>query len=591
MTGTALTEADEFAEIYKLDVVEIPTNRPVQRHDEHDEVYRSYEEKLRAIVREIEDSSSKMQPTLVGTTSIEKSEQLGEFLAKNGYIPLDVSQPDALQKLYEAAREGKPSKLFTVLNARFHEQEAYIVAEAGVPGAITVATNMAGRGTDIQLGGNIDMRLEKELGDVEPGPEREAREAAIRAEVADFRAKAKAAGGLYIIGTERHESRRIDNQLRGRAGRQGDEGRSKFYLSLKDDLMRIFGSDRMENMLVKLGLKEDEAIVHPWINKALEKAQQKVEARNFDMRKNILKYDDVMNDQRKVVFERRREMMASDSLEDQVNDMREGVVEDVIAKFVPRDAYPEAWDIAALHGAVEQAFNLTLPLADWQKEEGISDEEMRERLHKAADEGYATRVEKNGPDVMRYVEKQVVLQVLDTLWREHLVTLDHLRQVIGWRGLAQQDPLNEYKREAFQLFDDLIGHLRDTTTSQLSRIEIQMEQPGVEFAPTQASSFEPMNGHHDELADLMQRLGNCRRRAAAQWPRRARGAEWRGHRNAGTAPRRCRCRHLGARRPQRALPVRIGPQVQALPRGVEQRLHECVTSLAAAPWRCRARRV
>ena len=508
MTGTALTEADEFAEIYKLDVVEIPTNRPVQRHDEHDEVYRSYEEKLKAIVREIEDSSSKMQPTLVGTTSIEKSEQLGEFLANNGYIPLDVSQPDALQKLYAAAREGKPSKLFTVLNARFHEQEAYIVAEAGVPGAITVATNMAGRGTDIQLGGNVDMRVEKELGEIEPGPERDAREAAIRAEVSDFRAKAKAAGGLYIIGTERHESRRIDNQLRGRAGRQGDEGRSKFYLSLKDDLMRIFGSDRMENMLVKLGLKEDEAIVHPWINKALEKAQQKVEARNFDMRKNILKYDDVMNDQRKVVFERRREMMASDSLEDQVNDMREGVVDDVIAKFVPRDAYPEAWDIAALHGAVEQAFNLTLPLADWQKEEGISDEEMRERLHKAADEGYASRVEKNGPDVMRYVEKQVVLQVLDTLWREHLVTLDHLRQVIGWRGLAQQDPLNEYKREAFQLFDDLIGHLRDTTTSQLSRIEIQMEQPGTEFAPTQASSFEPMNGNQDELADLMLRLGN-----------------------------------------------------------------------------------
>ena len=509
MTGTALTEADEFAEIYKLDVVEIPTNREVKRHDEHDEVYRSYEEKLKAIVREIEDASSKMQPTLVGTTSIEKSEQLGEFLAANGYIPLDVSQPDALQKLYAAAREGKPSKLFTVLNARFHEQEAYIVAEAGVPGAITVATNMAGRGTDIQLGGNVEMRVEKELGEVPEGPERDAREAAIRAEVADFRDKAKAAGGLYIIGTERHESRRIDNQLRGRAGRQGDEGRSKFYLSLKDDLMRIFGSDRMENMLVKLGLKEDEAIVHPWINKALEKAQQKVEARNFDMRKNILKYDDVMNDQRKVVFERRREMMAAESLEDQVQDMREGVVDDVIARFIPRDAYPEAWDIAALHGAVEQAFNLTLPLADWQKEEGISDEEMRERLHKAADEAYAARVEKNGPDVMRYVEKQIVLQVLDTLWREHLVTLDHLRQVIGWRGLAQQDPLNEYKREAFELFDVLIGHLRDTTTSQLSRVEIQFEQPGAEFAPTQASSFEPMNGHHDELVDLMTRLGNA----------------------------------------------------------------------------------
>ena len=509
MTGTAATEADEFAEIYKLEVVEIPTNRPVQRHDEHDEVYRSYEEKLKAIVREIEDANTKMQPTLVGTTSIEKSEQLGEFLVKNGYTLLDVSQPDSLQTLYQAARDGKPSKLFTVLNARFHEQEAFIVAEAGVPGAITVATNMAGRGTDIQLGGNVDMRVEHELKDVEAGPERDAQESAIRAEVADFREKAKAAGGLYIIGTERHESRRIDNQLRGRAGRQGDEGRSKFYLSLKDDLMRIFGSDRMENMLVKLGLKEDEAIVHPWINKALEKAQQKVEARNFDMRKNILKYDDVMNDQRKVVFERRREMMAADSLEDQVNDMREGVVEDVVGRYVPRDAYPEAWDIDALRQAVERAFNLTLPLADWQKEEGISDEEMRERLQKAADEAYASRVEKNGPDVMRYVEKQVVLQVLDTLWREHLVTLDHLRQVIGWRGLAQVDPLNEYKREAFQLFDELIGQLRDTTTSQLNRVEIQFEQPGAEFAPTQASSFEPMNGNHDELADLMLRLGNA----------------------------------------------------------------------------------
>ncbi len=509
MTGTAATEADEFAEIYKLDVVEIPTNRPVKRHDEHDEVYRSYEEKLKAIVKEIEDANSKMQPTLVGTTSIEKSEQLGEFLAANGYTPLDVSQPDALQKLYKAARDGATSKLFTVLNARFHEQEAYIVAEAGVPGAITVATNMAGRGTDIQLGGNVEMRVEKELGDVEPGSERDAREAAIRAEVADFRVKAKEAGGLYIIGTERHESRRIDNQLRGRAGRQGDEGRSKFYLSLKDDLMRIFGSDRMENMLVKLGLKEDEAIVHPWINKALEKAQQKVEARNFDMRKNILKYDDVMNDQRKVVFERRREMMASDSLEDQVSDMREGVVEDLAARYLPHDAYPEAWDIAALHESVEKAFNVTLPLVDWQKEEGISDEAMRERLHKAADEAYASRIEKNGPDVMRYVEKQIVLQVLDTLWREHLVTLDHLRQVIGWRGLAQQDPLNEYKREAFQLFEQLTEQLRDTTTSQLNHLDIQGEQPSAEFAPTQASSFEPMTANHDELADLMMRLGNA----------------------------------------------------------------------------------
>ena len=507
MTGTASTEADEFAEIYKLDVVEIPTNKPVARHDEHDEVYRSYEEKLKAIVREIEDANSKMQPMLVGTTSIEKSEQLGDFLAQQGYTLLDVSQPDALQKLYKAAREGKPSKLFTVLNARFHEQEAFIVAEAGVPGAITVATNMAGRGTDIQLGGNLDMRIAHELKDVEPGPERDAREAAIRVEVADFREKAKAAGGLYIVGTERHESRRIDNQLRGRAGRQGDQGRSKFYLSLKDDLMRIFGSDRMETMLVKLGLKEDEAIVHPWINKALEKAQQKVEARNFDMRKNVLKYDDVMNDQRKVVFEQRREMMASDSLEEQVATMRSGLVDDLVNRFVPRDAYPEAWDIEGLTEAVERAFNVTLPLSDWQKEEGITDEEMSDRLHKAADEAYAARVEKNGADVTRYVEKQVVLQVLDSLWREHLVTLDHLRQVIGWRGLAQRDPLNEYKSEAFQLFNELIVQLREATTSQLNRVELAHEDHQ-QIPPLQASQYEPMNGNHEELQQLMMRLGN-----------------------------------------------------------------------------------
>ncbi len=508
MTGTALTEADEFAEIYKLEVVEIPTNRPVKRHDEHDEVYRSYEEKLKAIVREIADANATMQPILVGTTTIEKSEQLGEYMANNGYTLLDVSQPDALQKLYHAAREGVPSKLFTVLNARFHEQEAYIVAEAGVPGAITVATNMAGRGTDIQLGGNVEMRVEKELGDMPAGPDRDAREAAIRAEVASFREKAKAAGGLYIIGTERHESRRIDNQLRGRSGRQGDEGRSKFYLSLKDDLMRIFGSDRMEGMLVKLGLREDEAIVHPWINRALEKAQQKVEARNFDMRKNILKYDDVMNDQRKVVFEQRREMMAAESLEEQVRDMRTGVVDEIVHRFIPHDAYPEAWDMAGLTKAVDQALNVTLPLQDWQKEEGISDEEMRERLHKAADEHYAGRIDKNGIEVMRYVEKQVVLQVLDTLWREHLVTLDHLRQVIGWRGLAQQDPLNEYKREAFQLFNELIGQLRETTTSQLNRVEIAYEQADAGGSPPfQAAQFEPMNGGHEELANLMSRLG------------------------------------------------------------------------------------
>ena len=495
MTGTASTEADEFAEIYKLEVVEIPTNRSVQRLDEHDEVYRSYEEKLKAIVREIEAANAKMQPMLVGTTSIEKSEQLADFLVKEGYTLLDVSEPAAMQKLYAAARAGVPSKLFTVLNARFHEQEAVIVAEAGVPGAITVATNMAGRGTDIQLGGNVEMRVAHELAGMEPGPEREAKEAAIRADVARFRDQAIAAGGLYIIGTERHESRRIDNQLRGRAGRQGDPGRSKFFLSLKDDLMRIFGSDRMESMLVKLGLKEDEAIVHPWINKALEKAQQKVEARNFDMRKNILKYDDVMNDQRKVVFEQRRDMMGRESLEEMIGEMRQGVVDDIVSKHVPQDAYPETWDIAGLTEAANLALNIAPPLAEWQKEEGITDEDMRDRIHAAATEGYAARVEKNGPDVMRYVEKQVVLQVLDSLWREHLVTLDHLRQVIGWRGLAQRDPLNEYKSEAFDLFDQLIVQLRETTTAQLNRIEVAFEQPDAQMPPMQASHFEPLSSH------------------------------------------------------------------------------------------------
>ncbi len=476
MTGTAATEADEFAEIYGLNVVEIPTNRPVQRIDEDDEVYRTGAEKLKAILREIESASQNMQPMLVGTTSIEKSEQLAEFMQANGYTLIDFEDPNGLLKLYEAARNGKPSKLFAVLNARFHEQEAYIVAEAGVPGAITIATNMAGRGTDIQLGGNVDMRVQQECAAMEEGPEREAREASIRAEVALFREKAKAAGGLYIVGTERHESRRIDNQLRGRGGRQGDPGRSKFFLSLQDDLMRIFGSDRMDTMLTRLGLKEDEAIVHPWINKALEKAQQKVEARNFDMRKNILKYDNVMNDQRKVVFEQRREMMALESLEETVANMRGNVIDDIVNKRIPKDSYPDAWDVAGLNEDVQTKLGLELPIADWVREDGIAEEEIAERLHKAADESYAARTEKNTPDVMRFVEKQVVLQVLDHFWREHLVMLDHLRQVIGWRGYAQRDPLNEYKSEAFELFNGLINQWHELATTQLMRVEVAFEQ-------------------------------------------------------------------------------------------------------------------
>ena len=509
MTGTAATEADEFAEIYKLEVVEIPTNRPVARRDEDDEVYRTATEKVEAIVKEVETANASMQPLLVGTTSIEKSEALGEMLAKAGYKRIDFNEPTALTKLYAAARSGRPSKLFAILNARFHEQEAYIVAEAGVPGAITIATNMAGRGTDIQLGGNVEMRIAQECADVEPGAQRDLKEAAIRAEVADFKAKAIAAGGLYIVGTERHESRRIDNQLRGRSGRQGDPGRSKFFLSLQDDLMRIFGSERMDMVLKRLGLQEGEAIVHPWINKALEKAQQKVEARNFDIRKNILKYDDVMNDQRKVVFEQRRDMMGQDSLEDSIGEMREGVIDDLIARFVPHDAYAEAWDIAGLKQASQDVLNLDAPVGDWAKEEGIADEEMRERLQKAADEAYAARVEKNGPDVMRYVEKQIVLQVLDHLWREHLVVLDHLRQVIGWRGLAQRDPLNEYKSEAFELFGGLIVKLREIVTAQLSRVEVAFEQPTVNnsLPPMFASHADPLTGEDDmAVAELNARL-------------------------------------------------------------------------------------
>ena len=477
MTGTAATEADEFFQIYKLEVVEIPTNVPVARKDEDDEVYRTFEEKVRGVIREIQAAQENGQPVLVGTTSIERSELIAEMLEKAGYKLLDFTDPKALEPIYQAAREGRTTKAFAVLNARFHEQEAYIVAQAGVPGAITIATNMAGRGTDIQLGGNAEMRINHDLTGVEEGPERDAKASAIRAEVAEFKQRVLKSGGLYIVGTERHESRRIDNQLRGRAGRQGDPGRSKFFLSLQDDLMRIFGSDRMDGMLTKLGLKEDEAIVHPWINKAVEKAQGKVEARNFDIRKNILKYDDVMNDQRKVVFEQRRDFMRQATVRETIDDMRHGVVEDVVARHIPEEAYPEQWDSAGLKQEVIQHLNLDLPIEDWAKEEGIADSEIRERIRKLADEDYAGRIERNTEEVMTYVEKQVLLQSLDHLWREHLVTLDHLRQVIGWRGLAQRDPLQEYKQEAFELFDGLIGHLRQQVTGHLSRIEVRFDQP------------------------------------------------------------------------------------------------------------------
>jgi len=477
MTGTALTEAEEFMDIYGLEVVEVPTNRPIARKDEDDEVYRSAREKFEAIVEEIEDCMERGQPVLVGTTSIEKSEILSDFLKK------------------------KRVK-HNVLNARYHEQEALIIAQAGVPSAVTIATNMAGRGTDIQLGGNIDMRLEDEAEGLE-GEAFETKKAEIQADIEAKKKIALEAGGLYVIGTERHESRRIDNQLRGRSGRQGDPGRSKFYLSLEDDLMRIFGTDRMDGMLQKLGLQEGEAIVHPWINKALEKAQAKVEARNFDIRKNLLKFDDVMNDQRKVIFEQRIELMRMDDVSETITDMRHDVVDNIVSEHIPEKAYAEQWNVDGLEEDVTRLLGLELPLRDWTSEEGIADEEIRERLYNAADAHMAQKVTQVGPEIMRQVEKSVLLQLIDTRWREHLQMLDHLRQAVGLRGYGQRDPLNEYRTEAFALFESLLTRLREDVTEQLMKVQFVSEAPRLEeeqLPEMHAHHVDPLTGR-DELAD------------------------------------------------------------------------------------------
>jgi preprotein translocase subunit SecA len=501
MTGTALTEADEFLDIYSLEVLDIPTNMPLIRLDDDDEVYRTAAEKYRAIISLIEDCKRRGQPVLVGTTSIEKSEQLAEMLRKQGWEQHDFTDPNAFAALYSGDEGASKAKVFAILNARYHEQEAYIVAQAGVPGAITIATNMAGRGTDIQLGGNADMRIRQELSAVTDEAERKRLSEAIRAQVARLKEKALAAGGLYVLGTERHESRRIDNQLRGRSGRQGDPGHSKFFLSLQDDLMRIFGSDKLDGMLQRLGLQENEAIVHPWINKALEKAQQKVEARNFDIRKNVLKFDNVMNDQRKVIFDQRIELMKDENVAETVADMRKEVVDTLVAKFVPENAYPEQWDTKGLKEELDRVLGLNLPVDEWAKEEGIADEELIARVERRADEHMAAKVAQWGPDVMRYVEKSILLQTLDHLWREHLLMLEHLRQVIGLRGFGQRDPLNEYKSEAFQLFESLLSHLREAVTAQLVRVEImQAPPPEPENLPfMQAHHINPATGE-DELA-------------------------------------------------------------------------------------------
>ena len=504
MTGTAMTEAEEFMDIYGLEVLEVPTNMPLIRLDDDDEVYRTATEKYRSILTLIEDCKTRGQPVLVGTTSIEKSEQLAEMLRQKGWEQHDFSDPNAFAALYSGDEGASKKKVFAILNARYHEQEAYIVAQAGVPGAITIATNMAGRGTDIQLGGNADMRIRQEITDIADPREREKNPRAeeIRKQVARLKEKALAAGGLFVLGTERHESRRIDNQLRGRSGRQGDPGHSKFFLSLEDDLMRIFGSDKLDGMLQKLGLKENEAIVHPWINKALEKAQQKVEARNFDIRKNLLKFDNVSNDQRKVIFDRRIELMGDETVAETVGEMRRDVIDDLVAKHIPEKAYPEQWDTAGLKEDVKRVLALDLPVDEWAKEEGIADEEIITRIERRADEHMAAKVAQWGPEVIRYVERSIVLQTLDHLWREQLVMLEHLRQVIGLRGYGQRDPLNEYKSEAFTLFESMTANLREAVTSQLMRVEIVQSPP-----PPEATELPFMQAHHidpstgeDELA-------------------------------------------------------------------------------------------
>jgi len=521
MTGTALTEADELFDIYKLEVVEIPTNVAVARLDEDDEVYRTQNEKYAAILAEIERANKRLQPVLVGTASIEKSEVLADYLKKHGYKQIDFGSESGMEKLYAAARAGKPAKLFAVLNARFHEQEAYIVAEAGVPGAITIATNMAGRGTDIKLGGSLEMRIQQETGGITDEAEKAKKIEQIKADIERFREivlkaedvvevePAKGSrpaktitkpGGLYIMGSERHESRRIDNQLRGRSGRQGDPGRSKFFLSLEDDLMRIFGSDRLDSMLQRLGLQEGEAIIHPWINKALEKAQQKVEARNFDIRKNLLKFDNVQNDQRKVIFDQRVELMKSDSVADMVADMRHDFIDDIVVKHVPEHAYAEQWDVAGLKEELKRVLDVDLPVEEWAKEEGIADEELLTRIEQRVDEHMAAKVAQWGPDVMRYVEKTILLQTLDHLWREHLIMLDHLRQVIGLRGYGQRDPLQEYKSEAFGLYEAMTAHLREAVTAQLMRVEIVPPEEQQPVLPAmEAHKFDPNTGE-DEMA-------------------------------------------------------------------------------------------
>jgi preprotein translocase subunit SecA len=476
MTGTAATEAQEFGDIYRMDVAEVPTNQPVRRTDHDDEVYRTEGEKLTAIISQIEDCYVRGQPALVGTVSIEKSEVLSGLLDQHKFEHEGKS------------RTGIPHQ---VLNARYHEQEAFIVADAGVPGSVTIATNMAGRGTDIQLGGNVDMRVERwrleqrGLGIELTPAEILKKRAEIEAEIGERKRAAIDAGGLYVIGTERHESRRIDNQLRGRTGRQGDPGVSKFFLSCEDDLLRIFAGERLDSIMRTFGVQEGEAITHRWLNGAIATAQRKVEQRNYEIRKNLLKYDDVINDQRKAVFEQRQEFMEAEDLSDVAVEMRHDAIADILLAHAPPKTYPENWDIAGLDERVKDVLGLDLPLAAWAEEDGIDGEDLEGRIMAAADARAVEREQLIGNEQARSVEKHFLLQMVDLQWREHLMHLDHLRNVIGLRGYGQRDPLNEYKTEAFSLFETLLANLRQSVTRWLMTVEFQFQDPPPEPEPLQ----------------------------------------------------------------------------------------------------------
>ncbi|MCX5617240.1 preprotein translocase subunit SecA [Bombella sp. TMW 2.2543] len=488
MTGTAMTEADEFAEIYNLQVVEIPTNLPVRRKDADDEVYLTAEEKYEAVAELVRKVHETGQPILVGTASIEQSEVLSHLLRQKR-IPHNV------------------------LNARHHEREASIIAQAGAPGAITIATNMAGRGTDIKLGGNVEMLVAEKTAGIVDEAERAAVEEKVRAQVAADHKKVHELGGLYVIGTERHESRRVDNQLRGRSGRQGDPGNSRFFLSLQDDLIRIFGSDRMGAMMQKMGLKRGEAIVHPWLNRALEKAQKKVEARNFDMRKNTLKYDDVMNAQRKEVYAQRREYMASTDLSGVIAEMRGKVIEELVHAHIPENSFVEAWDVDGLAKELYRVLNLDMPISDWAQEDGMDEEHLIDRIEDTATKAHAARSAGVGPDMMRLIEKHILLTSFDAAWKEHLHGLDQMRQGIGLRAYAQRDPLNEYKQEAFQMFTYMLEDLRMRVVQSIAHVQPVSEAPTMPQTPTGLMEEGPSDEEALDTATLARWLNEVPRNA------------------------------------------------------------------------------